>query len=75
MFLYGRKVDIDKIKGLNLIKQAAEKGFIEAQFLLGITYFYGDGVEHDNTLGLKWIVTAARNNHSEALELLKHLKE
>ena len=48
------------------IKKAAEAGRAEAQFALGIRYFFGIGVPQDLAQAVYWLHKAALRNHAEA---------
>lgn len=61
-------------ESLMLIKAAAEKGDPEAQFLLGLQYKVGDGVDRDPVVAAKWISQAAAAGHAEAKLVLKELR-
>lgn len=53
----------------------AEKNNIEAQYLLGYLYYYGQGVAVDTKQGEKWISISADSGYRpaiEALVLIKH---
>ncbi|MCU7940279.1 MAG: SEL1-like repeat protein [gamma proteobacterium symbiont of Bathyaustriella thionipta] len=53
----------------------AEKNNVEAQYLLGYLYYYGQGVPVDIKQGEKWITRAADSDYRpaiEALVLIKH---
>ena len=47
---------------------AAEIGIPEAetQFRIATSYLYGDGVEKDYAIGMKWLINAVQANHAEA---------
>ena len=53
------------------VEQAAENGYAEAQFTLGMMYGAGDGVEQDVDLAMAWIVRAADQGNAEAISLLQ----
>ena len=48
------------------IKAAAEQGNPEAQFLLGLQYKVGDGIEKDRVEAVKWLRKSAESGYAEA---------
>jgi len=53
----------------------AKKNNVEAQYLLGYLYYYGQGVALDVKQGIKWISVSADSGYRpaiEALVLIKH---
>lgn len=55
-----------KWENLMLMKAAAEKGDPEAQFLIGLQYKVGDGVDRDRVEAAKWLRQSAETGHTEA---------
>lgn len=55
-----------KWEKLVVVKTAAEQGNTEAQFLLGLQYRAGDGVDRDPREAEKWLRKAAESGHAEA---------
>ena len=51
-------------------KLAAEQGNLDAQYKLGVCYYFGRGVEESYTESVKWFRIAAEKGHAEALCLL-----
>jgi len=55
--------------------ELAKKNNVEAQYLLGYLYYYGQGVPLDVKQGIKWISASANSGYRpaiEALVLIKH---
>ncbi len=52
-----------KWESLMLLKTAAEKGDAEAQYLLGLQYQAGDGIEKSPVEAAKWLRQAATQGH------------
>lgn len=50
-----------------ILTKAAEAGAADAQFQLGLAYFFGDGVEEDEPTAALWYKRAAAQEHPEAL--------
>jgi TPR repeat protein len=51
---------------VELIKEAAARGGFKAQALLGTLYYYGNGVEMDDALAVKWWTKAAQQGNRNA---------
>ena len=51
---------------LETIKQTAEKGDAESQYLLGKRYLLGEGVEKNDGVGCEWFLKAAEQGHAKA---------
>ena len=56
-----------------LLRPLAEKGNPAAQFLLGEAFFFGLGVERNDTQAANWYAAAARAGNTEALYRLGYL--
>ncbi len=56
----------DKKEAVKWYRKAAKQNDSEAQFNLGVCYFYGRGVEKDEKEAVKWIRKAAEQNHAGA---------
>jgi hypothetical protein len=54
------------------LRQAAEKGRVEAQFVLGIIYGGNGGQPLDYAEFAKWMLKAAEQGHSKAQEIIGH---
>ncbi|MCL2188658.1 MAG: sel1 repeat family protein [Defluviitaleaceae bacterium] len=48
-------------------QKAAQQGYADAQYCLGISYERGEGVKADNNRALEWLEKAAEQGHEEAL--------
>ena len=69
MYYYGDGVEANTEEALKWYHKAAEKGHLNAQFLLGRIYHNGDdglGVDKDEKEALKWYRKAAEQEHSIA---------
>ena len=51
----------------------AEKGHSESQFVLGLLYRNGKGVEKDFSKAIKWYLLAAENGHAKAQAKLGYM--
>ena len=55
---------------IELFKQAAEKGFAEAQYKLGECYFEGHGVDRNYKEAVNWFLKAAAQGYGDAYSWL-----
>jgi uncharacterized protein len=58
---------------LRLLKQAAERGVVEAQYLVGLQYQDGQGVKRNTVEAARWLRQAATAGHAEAQYALGEL--
>jgi TPR repeat protein len=61
-----RLAEQDYKEAVKWFRLAAEKGNADAQFFLGQSYFFGDGVSQDSTEAVKWFRLAAEQGLAEA---------
>ena len=59
-------IDMDKEKGIALIRRSAEQGYADAQFNLGLAYYRGEGVSQDYTQAVSWWCKAAEKGYADA---------
>ena len=52
---------------------AAEQGHADVQYLLGLSYFFGEGVTKDYAEAVKWFRKAAQQGNQEAKKALNDL--
>ncbi len=57
---------------ISAIRNAAEQGDPDAQYILGRSYYYGKGTVQDKQLGIYWLQKSAEQNHAEAQFNLAH---
>ena len=62
-------------KTIQFERKNAEKGSAWAQYALGVRYLKGEGVEKDETAGVKWLEAAAKQDNTLAKKKLEELKE
>lgn len=62
-----------KEKSLQIYSDMANQGFPTAQCILGMKYWYGDGVEEDVLSAIKWLKKAAIQKHGSAIKSLADL--
>ena len=61
-------------QAIKIAQNLAEKGNLEAQYLLGYLLYYGQGVKENKELGSKWIKTSADSGYRPAIEALVMIK-
>ncbi len=54
------------VKSLADLRKLAERGDPEAQWQMGVRYYDGDGVTHDDVQAMKWFELAAEQGHINA---------
>lgn len=59
-------IDMDKEKGIVLIRRSAEQGYADAQFNFGLAYYRGEGVSEDETQAIYWWRKAAEQGYAHA---------
>jgi TPR repeat protein len=71
MYFNGRGVQQDAAEAVKWIIKAAEQGDVDAQYMLGVSY-YGliEGVPEDRVEAKKWLRKAAAQGCAEAQEFL-----
>ena len=67
-FLKGKDT---KRRGIECFRELADEGFPTAQCILGMKYLFGDGVEENRGIAVKWLKKAAEQGHDEAIRLLE----
>jgi len=60
-----------QVKNFEKNKMAAEQGNPNAQFELGISYYYGHGTKTNKEEARNWLYEAAKQGHKEATDFLK----
>lgn len=70
-YLLGHTVfDKDVSRGFLYMKEAAEKGLAEAQFMLGSLYHDGVGCKLDLNESIRWLDKAVQQDHKKATTML-----
>ena len=79
-FEMGRIFDSEKLEGKNTkqygiqcFQKLADEGYPTAQCIMGLKYYFGDGVEKDTSKGVQWLKKAAYQGHVEAQRQLGDL--
>lgn len=62
-----------KEKAFKIYKDMAEQGLPTAQCILGMKYWFGDGVEIDFKKAIQWLTKAANQKHEDAIRNLADL--
>ena len=70
MYETGRGVEQNE-EAVKWFQKAAEQGNATAQYILGVAYAEGKGVEQDYKEAVKWFQKAAEQGHAEAQENLR----
>jgi TPR repeat protein len=65
----GAGVSIDEGKAVEWYRKAAEQGFAEAQYDLGVRCILGIGTAKDESAGLEWYRKAAAQGWQEAIDV------
>ncbi|MBV7439707.1 tetratricopeptide repeat protein [Aeromonas sp. sif2416] len=58
---------------LATLMTAAEKGDVNAQYLVGASYYDGQGVAKDHTKAASWFLKAAEQGNADAQYILGHM--
>ena len=66
MYRKGKGVTQDYAKAVKWYHKAAEKGYVKAQFNLGLMYGNGEGVTQDYAEAVRWYRKAAKQGHAKA---------
>ncbi len=56
-----------------LMRALAGRGHLQAQYVLGYMYYYGQGVPRNEKEAIRWITTAAARGHAKAKKALEVL--
>lgn len=69
---YGKGRPLNRVRALQLYRQAAERGDAEAQFIVGGMLYQGQGTDPDRRNGFKWLLKAAEQGKSspESLNII-----
>jgi uncharacterized protein len=55
------------------VESAAEQGHIEAQYNLGVCYYYGHGIDNDIKEAIRWLQKASERGYEAANSALETL--
>jgi TPR repeat protein len=75
MYEKGEGVNQDKGQAVQWYRKAAEQGYANAQYNLGVIYDKGDGVSQDKGQAVQWYRIAAKQGNVEAKNRLAYLSE
>ena len=67
------KVTNHDVKAVEYFIMAADKGYIESQYELGVCYEKGYGVKQDKSKAIEWYKAAAAQGYEKAKTALKRL--
>ncbi|MEY4089750.1 MAG: hypothetical protein RJB55_2021, partial [Verrucomicrobiota bacterium] len=65
----------DTAQAANWFRRAADQGFADAQFMLGIKLARGEGLPRDTVESAAWLQVATWNGHAEAARRLSLSRE
>ena len=74
-YMKGDQVEKDLDNAIEWWKKAAEKGYAEAEYKLGVCYHFGFGIKKSHKLARYWYEKAANQQHKSAKVALKTLNE
>lgn len=75
IFYYGHGVPINYPKAAELVQPLADKGFSEAEYMLGIMYYFGRGLDQDYPKAAETYTRAAKKGLAQAQYMLGTLYE
>jgi TPR repeat protein len=58
-----------------LFEQAAKLGHAKSMGAMGRSFFLGEGIEEDHSIGLAWLIHAANQDLPQAVARVKHFQE
>ncbi len=61
-------------QSIERLRKAAEQGYVEAQFNLGVAYYLGQGVPEDYVTAYAWANLSAASGNSDAVQLKESLR-
>ena len=70
-----REIGVDENKALRYLQKAAELGWPDAMYELGVKYEKGQGVPFNSKTALYWITKAAAVGHEPAMKYWKEQKQ
>ncbi|MNI90771.1 Localization factor PodJL [compost metagenome] len=73
MYANGRGIAKDEQQAVIWYRKAAEQGFADAQFLLGLYYELGKGVTKNDQQAVYWYRQAAKQGKEEARRKLTEM--
>ena len=74
MYAFAKEVPKDKTQAFYWFKKAAEQGDPDAQYNLGLMYYYGNGVTTDKKQAKYWIKLASENDVEDAKKVWEELE-
>ena len=73
MYASGQAVEQDE-QAIWRFRQAADQGYVKAQFRLGMMYYRGRGVKKNYPMAMQWFQKAADQGDVESLTRLEKLQ-
>ena len=65
----------DNKQAFLLFEQAAQQGHVKAMGAMGRSFFLGEGIEENQSIGLAWLINAANQGHPQAISRSEHFQE
>ncbi|NQZ89224.1 MAG: hypothetical protein HRT54_16745 [Colwellia sp.] len=62
-------------QAFRLFEQAAQLGHAKSMGAMGRSFFLGEGIEEDHSIGLAWLIQAANQALPQAIARVKHFQE
>jgi TPR repeat protein len=62
-------------QAFQLFEQAAKLGHAKSMGAMGRSFFLGEGIEEDHSIGLAWLIHAAKQDLPQAVARVKHFQE
>ena len=75
MYANGQGVKQDYFKAVEWYQKAAEQGYAEAQFTLGLMYFAGLVVKQDYSKAKEYFGLACDNKYQDGCDMYKKLNQ
>ena len=75
LYINGKGVEIDDVKGIDFLSKAAKKGHAKSQYDLGSMYYLGIGVDRDLRKAHQWIKKSAEQGYADAQQNLAIMYE
>ena len=73
MYGDGQGVKQDYFEAVKWYRKAAEQGYANAQFNLGVMYYQGDGVRQDKGQAKEWFGKACDNGYQDGCKYYSKL--
>lgn len=65
----------EQTQAFDLFQQAAKQGHAKAMGAMGRSFFLGEGITEDHSIGLAWLIQAANQDLPQAIDRVKHFQQ